>query len=432
MNESQLAIEVRNLSKIYKVYRKPGHRLLERLVPRRIHRRPFFKTFRALDNLSFELPRGQALGIVGKNGSGKSTLLKLLTGACDPTGGVVNVNGPVSALLDLGAGFHPDLTGLQNIYINGSLLGMTRRQIDQNLDEIVAFSGLGHFIRRPVRTYSNGMVLRLGFAIAINVVSSIFIIDEVLAVGDLPFQMKCVHFFREIKKKGHTIVLASHSLGDLAAICDQLLFLEHGSIIDYGTTEEIIERYTLACQDEGLTITEDRLNPLKGDNPHRKLLGGIRIERVLFLDADGNERDIFMTGERMKIAIDYRVDKPVINPLFRVQFHRGDGYWVYGNNTYRHNLHLGTVKGHGRMSLQIDSFNLLHGDYFVSVGIWPDEFQSFMTDQAYDLHDLRYKVTLNSRRPDGDGVARMPCHWIHESADEVRSNREIEEKSPGE
>jgi ABC-type polysaccharide/polyol phosphate transport system ATPase subunit len=409
----KIGVRALHVYKEYRMYPNRLRKLRGLLAPG--GKGPEYTSFLALRDVSFEVPYGSVLGVIGRNGSGKSTLLRVLSGTSRQTRGVVEINGKITSLLELGAGFHPDFSGLQNIQVNASLLGLTKAEIESKLEQIIDFSGLGDFIKEPVRNYSSGMLMRLGFAIAIHVDAPIVLIDEVLAVGDLPFQKKCIGVLSLMRDQGKAIVMASHSLSDLGALCDQILYLDSGSVRAYGRTEEILQQYLQHTQELGQSISDDRLNPFGQDSIHRERLGKIRITQVRFLDRQGNERTEYETGEAMDIVIDYECDEPVENPLFRIQLFRSDGYWVYGNNTYRHDIDLGTVSGSGRVIARLGSLNLMGGDYFVSVGIWPDEYTSFVTERFYDLHEMAYKIRLRNQRIHGDGVAAIPCTWKIES-----------------
>ena len=223
----QNVIEVRNISKKFKIYLDRGYNLRDRALTRHRGR---YEDHPVLQNISFSVKRGEAVGIIGKNGSGKSTMLKLLTGIMYPDGGSVTMKGRVSALIELGAGFHPDMTGRENIYTNAAIFGLSRKEIDARLADIIAFSELGAYIDNPVRTYSSGMYMRLAFSVAINVDADILLIDEILAVGDAAFQAKCFHKLQEIKAKGTTIVIVSHSLGQIEQICERSIWIRDGHI----------------------------------------------------------------------------------------------------------------------------------------------------------------------------------------------------------
>ncbi len=233
-------IEVIDVSKKFKKYHDKATTLKERLLFLRSSK---VDTFWALQNINIEIQKGETVGLIGHNGSGKSTLLKLITRIIYPTNGEIRTYGRVSSLLELGAGFHPDFTGRENIYINASIFGLTKKEIDRRLDSIIAFSELEGFIDSPIRTYSSGMYMRLAFSVAVHVEPQILLIDEILAVGDVNFQKKCIDKIKEFKKKGVTIVFVSHNMEDVKYICDKVIWLEHGHMIEYGETGAVVGRY---------------------------------------------------------------------------------------------------------------------------------------------------------------------------------------------
>ncbi|PWE19130.1 ABC transporter ATP-binding protein [Aliarcobacter skirrowii] len=234
------AIKVQNLTKTYKLYDKPIDRLKESLHPLK---KKYHKDFYALNNVSFEIKKGETVGIIGKNGSGKSTLLKIITGVLTPTSGRVSIHGKISAILELGAGFNPEMTGLENIYLNTSINGMNKAQTDKKIDEIVAFAELGEFIHQPIKTYSSGMKARLAFAVSINVEPDILIVDEALSVGDMNFQAKCMFKMNQIMKEGTTILFVSHSIDSVKKLCKKAIYLENGIMLDIGNAGDIADLY---------------------------------------------------------------------------------------------------------------------------------------------------------------------------------------------
>ncbi|MEK5059467.1 hypothetical protein BK126_21435 [Paenibacillus sp. FSL H7-0326] len=250
-------IKVNNLSKVYKIYEKNTDRIKEALLPKsRNKHREFF----ALNNVSFEVSRGEIIGIVGKNGSGKSTLLKIITGVLQPTSGEISVLGKVSALLELGAGFNPEYSGMENVYLNGTIMGYTRQEVDQRLDAILSFADIGDFIHQPVKTYSSGMFARLAFAVAINVEPEVLIVDEALSVGDAAFQAKCMKRMKSLMKSGTTILLVSHDTGTMKSMCSRVVYLNQGEVIDIGDAGEVCDRYIQDLRSrEGMFTLKDNL-----------------------------------------------------------------------------------------------------------------------------------------------------------------------------
>ena len=240
MSMSDYAIQVKNVSKIYKLYNRPSDRLVDTFG---LPGRKKFKEHRALNNVSFEVKKGETLGIIGTNGSGKSTILKIITGVLNPTEGEVVIDGRISALLELGAGFNMEYTGIENVYLNGMMMGFTNEEIDAKLQEILDFADIGEFVNQPVKTYSSGMFVRLAFAVAINIDPEILIVDEALSVGDVFFQSKCYHKFEEFKKMGKTILFVSHDLSSITKYCDRAILLNKGKKLFEGTPKEAVDLY---------------------------------------------------------------------------------------------------------------------------------------------------------------------------------------------
>lgn len=392
------AIEVRNISKKYIIHHERP------TLTRDFFMRPFYgrknrEEFWALKDVSFDVKKGETIGIIGENGAGKSTLLKILTGVARPTSGSVEINGRVGALLELGAGFHPDLTGRENIYLNGSILGLSKRGIDRRFDEIVEFSGIKDFIDTPIRTYSSGMFVRLGFSVAVHMEPDILLIDEVLAVGDIAFQQKCMEKLFEFKRNGKTMLFITHNLGYIKMISSKGLFIDEGVIKSWGKIDEVINTYLKQIQDKKLDSADTARKDLS-DTPSK-----IKITNVKIYDKDGKKRRHYTTGEEMYVEINYVATKEVINPVFRVQIYRDDGLFCHGTNTDRDGLDLGRVIGEGKIILRCTKITLLKGNYFLNPAILP-----------YDIHGMRYKISIDSSSKDGGGIVTMYTDWLLEKA----------------
>jgi ABC-type polysaccharide/polyol phosphate transport system ATPase subunit len=365
---------------------------------------------RALRNINIDIAAGQSVGFIGRNGSGKSTLLKVIAGIVHPTSGKVSVHGRLSTVLDVQSGLHPRLTGRQNIVLKGALHGMKKGRIQQKIESIIDFSGLCDYIDSPINTYSSGMIIRLGFSIAMHMDFDILLMDEVLSVGDIVFQRQCLARTREFINQGKTIILATHNLGDTAAICKRVILLNHGSIQHDGETENVLQSYWDACEREQNRIPR-HLHPFNPENIYGSDSGEIRIRNVEFVDRHGKEQKIFWTGDPMSVVIRFECRKPVKDPLFRVQFYRNEGLWVHGANTARVGFKTGVLRGEGEVVLEYERLNFLEGDYYVNVGIWPDEYRSLMTDIAYDCHQWAYAIRVKSNRHDGGGIVSNPFTW---------------------
>lgn len=316
--------------------------------------------FWALKDVSFDVRRGQALGIIGHNGAGKSTILKLLSRITTPSVGEIMINGRLSALIEVGSGFHPELTGRENIYLNGSILGMMRREITEKLDSIVEFAELRQFIDTPVKRYSSGMYVRLGFSIAAHLNPDILLLDEVLAVGDASFQQKCIERITELKNGGKTIVFISHDLRAVQQLCDRVILLKKGQIEADGDPEETIAFYQSVSQQLGAHAA-GRL----GQEPSHEA----EVTSLTFYDDVGNECLSFETGKPMKAVLNYRVNKPLTDVIFEVQFHSQENELCtfFSSETVPEQIDL--EPGEGTMVFDCSAVGLGPGVYFVDTGI---------------------------------------------------------------
>ncbi|RME03315.1 MAG: ABC transporter ATP-binding protein [Deltaproteobacteria bacterium] len=366
-------------------------------------------TFPALQGIDFEVHRGETFGIIGANGAGKTTLLKIVAGISRPSRGEIRISGRVSALFDLQIGFHPDFTGRENVRVNGALRGIPERVVAARISDILDFSGLGAFFDLPMRLYSAGMQLRLGFSTAtlLDPASEILVIDEVFAVGDAAFRQKCLRKLRALQAEGRTIVLASHALDLIGALCDRVLWLEGGRCRFHGPAEEGIAHYLTESRE-----VEAQERAGEGSEAPLPPERAFSLTRVALLDAEGSERSTFRTNEPLTVRIEYEATAPVSNPLFRVQFHRRDGLFVAGTNTYRHGLDVGTLRGRGVLEVSFPNLPLLGGRYFVSVAVTPDEFRSAVARIVLDER-TEIPIEVESGRIEGGGIVHLPCHWRH-------------------
>jgi ABC-type polysaccharide/polyol phosphate transport system ATPase subunit len=386
---NDIAISVRNLSKKYRLYDSPQHRLREALHP---FRKKYHREFWALRDVSFEVKKGESIGIIGKNGSGKSTLLQLLCGTLEPTHGSVKMEGRVSALLELGAGFNPEFSGRENVYMNAALLGFTRQEIDERFDAIASFADIGEFIEQPVKTYSSGMYVRLAFATAINVDPDILVIDEALAVGDLRFQKTCKQKMNEFKDRGITIVLVSHAMSDISSMCRTAIFLSKGQPVFIGDVSGAINAYTYeenrsemkekADMDplgESVSVAGCEIKPSNktqsGELPTRYGgdKGGTRdifISNVLCYQKgkDRNVPEIYF-GENIIIEIDYDAVTRIEKPVFRINF-SVSGYKFFSNiDSTDLGMRIPAIQGKGKVILEIKHPNLYPQSYKVNIGV---------------------------------------------------------------
>lgn len=397
------AIEVKNLKKSFKVYLDKGSTIKDKIVSKK---RRKYEHRDVLRDISFSVKKGEAIGLIGHNGCGKSTTLKLLSKIMYPDSGTVQMQGRVSSLIELGAGFHPDMSGRENIYINASIFGLTKKEIDGRLDDIIAFSELEDFIDNPVRTYSSGMYMRLAFSVAINVDADILLVDEILAVGDVNFQAKCFNRMREIKAEGTTIVIVSHSLGQIEQICDRSIWIHDGLIKAEGKPRDIHPEYLdfmgekrqeiaqkeKARQEakqekveqeeivsEGVSVQESsdalagQLESQIEEKEETELKrwgnGYARIQKVDLLDADGAEQTVFKTGEKLRICLKYTVTCPVKDAVFGIGIFRIDGLQCYGTNTRIDKLEEFSLENDGEMSVVLEELTLIPGEYLLDVAI---------------------------------------------------------------
>lgn len=368
----------------------------------------------ALRGVDFTVPAGGALGIIGANGSGKSTLLQIVAGVLRPTAGRIETPDRVVAILNPTAGFHPDLSGRANIRMLASLHGFDRASIEQKMDAIVDFSGLEQYIDQPLRTYSAGMMIRLGFSTASHLEPELFVVDEVLSAGDLAFQRRASSRARQLRQEGSTLLVSTHALGDLATLCDRLILLEQGAIHAEGSAEEVVAGYLQRVDLLGNTIEKGA--PLIAGVRPAAPTGDVVIRHVVVNGQRDPDRAECHAGEPLEIAIEWEAKGPVEHALFRVQFFRNDGLFVHGQNTERHGIDLGRLEGRGVARLRYEAFGLLAGDYYLSVGIWPDEYRSYTTGEAHDHRPSACVVRIGAHRNLGGGVAGFPCAWSFEPA----------------
>jgi len=359
-------IRVENLNKTFKLYHSPAYRLKEILLRRVYHQR-----FEALKNVSFQVDRGETLGIVGQNGAGKSTLLNIMTGVMLPDSGAVQLDGKITGLLELGTGFQFDLTGLQNIYFNGALLGMSKEEISQKVEQIIDFCELGDFISEPIQTYSSGMVMRLAFAVAIHAEPKAFVVDEALSVGDAYFQQKCLKKIEDFRDQGGAIVFVSHDLNSIKVLCDRAILLDHGRILEEGNPEKVINTYNflLARKAKGDEVYLRQVSDKGQDYGNQK----VTIPHVKLCNAQGEEAKVLVCGERVTIEIGLRaheaVDGVTVGILLRDKF----GQDIFGTNTHHLNIPLSLGAGESCLLRYIlHELNIGPGKYTLTVAAHKD------------------------------------------------------------
>lgn len=401
-------IEFEGVSKRFVIHRRRARTLRERVLGFFEGERGSREELWALRDVSLRVEPGDCLGIIGANGSGKSTTLKLMTRILQPTSGRVQVRGRVSALLELGAGFHPDLTGRENVYLNGSVLGLSRQTIKSRFDEIVAFAEMERFIDMPVKHYSSGMYMRLAFAIAINVDPDILLTDEVLAVGDQSFQAKCMERIGDLKRSGVTTVFVSHSLETVRSLCNTAIWLADGQVAAEGDSDRVVEAYlaSVAEKEESRLAVEQ---PPAGVQS-RLGSGEATILDVRFLGADGRERHTFAAGGPLTARIRYRASQRVTRPVFGVAIYHSDGIHINGPNTRFAGYDIDWIEGEGEMDYVVESLPLLEGSYDFSVSIYDHSLS-----HAYDHQQRAYRflVTYGPAVGERFGLVYIPSRWEH-------------------
>jgi lipopolysaccharide transport system ATP-binding protein len=443
------------LNDVTKIYRRYGGRqfatlksaLLQRSILRDLSPT---ETFPALQNVSFTVAQGRTYGVIGRNGSGKSTALKLVAGITKPTSGTVRVRGRVSALIELGAGFHPEISGRENVFINGIMLGLSKKEITARFDAIVEFAELEEFIDAPVKTYSSGMYMRLGFAVAIHVDPDLLLVDEVLAVGDEGFTHKCLDKFAEFRRRGKTILLVTHSLGVVERFCDEALWIDHGRVRAHGDPKRVVDAYLTAVEegeDELLatttaravaaastTLSEPRtsagdapnppVSPEPGQGPdassgapaeneiQNMFLASegrwgsreIEIAHVQLFDRDGQASFVFHSGDPIAVKLTVRAAESVDDFVFGISLFNADGVCCYGTNTYIEEMDPLRLSGDVSVTFEIASLDLVEGTYKLDVAVHKRD------GYPYDYHRLLYTFRVKSRTHDV-GIYRPAHRW---------------------
>ena len=418
---SEMAIQVKDLSKVYKLYNKPSDRLKETLgfhVDAREHY--------ALKHVNFEIRKGETVGIIGTNGSGKSTILKIITGVLNPTGGEVNVDGRISALLELGAGFNMEYTGIENVYLNGTMLGFTKEEIDERLDNILEFADIGDFVNQPVKSYSSGMFVRLAFAVAINIDPEILIVDEALSVGDVFFQAKCYRKFEDFKKEGKTILFVSHDLGSITKYCDRAILPNQGEKIFEGTPKEAVDIYkkVLVHQfDPSELETDSRMNDVEDVSANWKdsvvvnpklIEYGEKIAEITdyaILDDKGLITNTLMKGSTFSVRMKVDFHEEIKEPIYAFTIKNLQGIEITGTNTMYEKADVkGKKEGESQEITFTQKLDLQGGEYLISLGCTGYRNGEFVVfHRLYDVcsltvisdrntvgyYDMNSKVTLS-------------------------------------
>lgn len=405
------AISCSGLSKRFRRYSTERPRRLKDLVTGGWRAMRPLESHWALRDVTFSMERGHMLGVIGRNGAGKSTLLRLIGGIGEPDAGTVQVRGRVGALLDLELGFHADLTGRENTFVNGVIGGLTRREVAARLDDIVGFADLEDFIDAPLRTYSTGMRMRLGFSIAAHSDPEILLIDEVLSVGDLRFQQKCLERITDFKERGTTMVLVSHDLGEVAALCDRVLWLEGGEVRALGETKAVLEEYQADVS--GIVTSSGRQPAVATASTgqalrlHDNRIGTFEMEiaEVQILDEKNRPVKELESGAALQVAIDYLPHGEFAGPVFQVKIVREDGFVCWEGNTVAAGAEVPVLRQPGRIRLTLDRQELAAGQYYVEVGVYESGWAV-----VYDYHFRVYPLRIQSRQF-GEGIMHLPYRW---------------------
>lgn len=409
--KKEIAIRVEHVSKMYKLYDKPSDRLKESLG---LTRRKCYREHYALTDVNFEIKKGETIGIIGTNGAGKSTVLKIITGVLNPTGGEVTVDGRISALLELGAGFNMEYTGIENVYLQGTMIGFSEEEIDARLDDILAFADIGDFVNQPVKTYSSGMFVRLAFAVSINIDPEILIVDEALSVGDVFFQAKCYRKFEEFKKEGKTILFVSHDLNSISKYCDRVVLLDHGRVVDEGAPKEMVDLYKRllvgqgpdneetqskrqkeAVQKEGwITPFEMNGGALEYGDKQAEMLG------FMVLDANGLPTNTIEKGSEFTMKVRVRFHETIEDPIFAFTIKDMRGTEITGTNTMFERITTPTgQEGDTYVVTYTQKADLQGGEYLISFGLTGYSGGDFVV--YHRLYDACSLVVVSSKNTVG-------------------------------
>lgn len=413
---SNIAVSVKNLTKTYHIYEKPRDRLIQMLMR---GKRKYYREFSALSDISFDVIKGDSVGILGHNGAGKSTLLQLLTGTLTASSGSIVTKGRIAALLELGAGFNPDFTGRENVYMNAAILGLSKQDIDSKYDAIIAFADIGDFIGRPVKTYSSGMYVRLAFAVAVHTDPELLIIDEALAVGDIRFQMKCLKHMEQMKEKGTTVLFVSHSPEQVKRFCNKAIWLDKGKLRANGTSSQVCDQYREYMSvgevankrgsnedlaESGLNVegtsAVESVEPVNVNNPVKGATG-VQSALPVRIISTCLDKMTYEPREPLNLTIEYEVyDNRVEGLLVGAAIYTATKEYIFGPNTYLENIEIPNTKGKHTLCYQIPQLPLLPGSFNFDVGVFTEkglvtidyhpEIQTFTVESNYISEGLMY------------------------------------------
>ncbi|MEW5914263.1 MAG: ABC transporter ATP-binding protein [Thermodesulfobacteriota bacterium] len=401
-----LAIEVAGLVKRFRrELLKSDYTTWKSLLLRPFRRDRAADLLTVLDGVDLAVGPGRTLAIIGENGSGKSTLLKILAGIYKPDAGQVSVRGRVSSLIELGAGFHPEFSGRENVFLNGTILGLSKKEINRRFEQIVEYAGLGQFIEAPVRTYSSGMYVRLGFSVAVNVDPDVLLVDEVLAVGDEAFSHKCEDKLNEFKRAGKTICLVSHDLNAVKKFADEVVWLDGGVVAARGEPARVIDAYRQVVAKREDEVGRRAISRGELPTADRWGEGEVEITAVRLLDADGQQHAVFASGGPLFIEMDYKINQPVQAPAFGIGLKNSAGVICYGCNTHVDQASLGPLPNEGTVRFAAQRLDLVPGSYLLDVAVTSPEGR----DYDYLVQVASFAVRGGS---DGDvGIYRPPHDW---------------------
>lgn len=391
-------IVVENVGKKFKLYHGGGRTLKSTVLG--MLKYGVARDFWALKDVNFGVACGETLGIIGANGAGKSTLLSIVTGAMRATEGTVRTKGTISSLLELGAGFHPDLTGRENVFLYGAIMGLSRAQMKERFDAIVDFAGIREYIDQPVKHYSSGMYVRLGFAVAVEVDPEILLIDEVLAVGDVSFHRKCLARMNEFRRQGKTMLIVSHDLATIQRMSDRILLLDEGNVVGLGDPGSVVGKYRASTGKKGVSGLEKEWGT-----------GEVKITKVEFLDKAGHITEKFKWGEPLQARIFYKAQRRITGPVFGFGLADNEGRILYGNNTQIEGFDIPAVEEEGTVTLRIDNLALAAGSYLFS-------FSVHSADHKINYHrlDHSFVIACESEKT-AAGPCYFPCSWSMEQVD---------------
>lgn len=415
MRNIENAIEVNNVEKSFKVYYDRSNQLKDAIIFRNFTK---YSRREVLKGISFDVKKGETVALVGKNGCGKSTMLKILTRILSPNAGTVEIEGRVASLIELGAGFHPDLSGRENIYINASIFGIKKKEVDARLDSIIRFSELEEFIDNPVRTYSSGMYARLAFSVAISVDADVLLVDEILSVGDASFQIKCMKKMAELKNQGVTIVIVSHSLGQVQQLCDRAIWIENGKIREDGNPKEICRHYLdesekkrlakAKAQDASKEIAKKECWDVAeqcGPDSERTGEGKIKFTSIKLVNDKNELANEFQARSKMKVILGYETEEDNLKGNFSISISRFDWTFCYETFAIRRKKDYPILKKKGQVEIEIESINLVEGRYVLSAKAIDENVEtSDLLAQVIPFNILEQEIAES-------GIASMPHKW---------------------